>query len=1053
MSLLQKDHLDLQQGGDTGQANTDAIQPIVDGEGASQTTFRRPSENLRGRTEEIRELAQDLIYYRDNNHMVIEGATGHTVTWPGVSTGIIAQSGDLTIRPLLTPPSSTKGSLDIGTNGVDRVTYSAGSTAYATMGLNAVTIEHRDGGVSATHACTITDGPVKRILVVFDDADTSHDSAATKVLVDAAVALDSDLVGYLDVTDNGAGGTSIEIQAETALEGTADQEAHLISSGLLDTLTTTTPLIEGAAIGIWYPYVVEPVPTTPTFGGRQESNPDRTTHVIPIGSLFVTTVDPQKIPGAVPLCKVVNDELVFFDGSRFVAGASGPMGTASNVYIDDSAFQGPPTLAIAGGIRIPAATAQAALDFTDQRLGELRSVTYTCSDGTASFGGDYDGVSALDSANSAIGGTGGVLFLRKGTYTVPNSFVLGTNVRVIGEAGVLITQAAGVSFALSIGSHLEHVAVTTAAVLSVANGVTGVVIRAANITAALTLAGDGAYLENVSVIAGTTTNTVSGDANVFINCDFDGHVNVTGDRNTFTVGSITSTSSPSPLLRVGGDSNQITGTRLGPDSGTRSLVEVSGGGNSFQGVHAEVTTLLTSAPVVNLAPTTINTRVNSFTDCLFQTQTGVVLGFVGATEIAKAIFTNCTFKNLTATLSQYVLTCATADLQWHEVLLQHCTVDTSGQEGHSVISTPTTGGVAVAWKFHDCTIKYGASGVRASSELANTEFLRCNFFLENTVTGVIAGVASGFSNPLWFLSSAGTGRPSRMEDCRFDMGDYEVEINTTDPEYTGRGMILALSDSTAKNIVFTNVNRHVDFQGIGSYVDVQALGVLDNAKWEFTATAGTGGTRLVSQFISMTADQATVRNLYLDSQPDAGNRYVRAATTGGAGIAEALIEDCTFLGDISQGVVFVGTGFTNLKYRRCQNGDSQGTRTSSRPVLPAGVNVTFTGNSYYMEVTNQLFDLSAMTSLQRATVVDCVFINFTTTAPASVACIYSFGITATLIMNGCIIDMLDTSPAARDLFSGATALTAIMSGNQAYLVNAGSAPGGAGVTLLEANNW
>ena len=47
-------------GKDTGINNADAIQPIENGEAANESTFQRPSENLRTRTEAIRKAIDDL---------------------------------------------------------------------------------------------------------------------------------------------------------------------------------------------------------------------------------------------------------------------------------------------------------------------------------------------------------------------------------------------------------------------------------------------------------------------------------------------------------------------------------------------------------------------------------------------------------------------------------------------------------------------------------------------------------------------------------------------------------------------------------------------------------------------------------------------------------------------------------------------------------------------------------------------------------------------------------------------------------------------------------
>ena len=122
---IQQYAVDLLQGGDSGNDDVDAIQPLNDGEGASQTVFRRPTENLRGRTEVTRSVLRDCLYYNSFAHDAIEGATGHSITWGGSvtsgGTGIITQTGSLTIRPFLAPGASQHGSLTVGTVGVNAV--------------------------------------------------------------------------------------------------------------------------------------------------------------------------------------------------------------------------------------------------------------------------------------------------------------------------------------------------------------------------------------------------------------------------------------------------------------------------------------------------------------------------------------------------------------------------------------------------------------------------------------------------------------------------------------------------------------------------------------------------------------------------------------------------------------------------------------------------------------------------------------------------------------------------------------------------------------------
>ena len=337
----QKDHLDYTKTGDTGQDDTTSISPVNDGDPASENTLRRPPEVLRNRTEDIRQAAEDFYYYRDVQQLLIHSDA--TITWGGTDvdggTGLITQAGDIFIRPFLAPWADTKGTLSSGTIAVNQITYTATASAYSTDGLNRVTVEHRDGGVGTALSAAITVGPVKRILVLFDAANIAHDVPSVKAAVDAQVALDTDLVGKLTITTSAIPLNAIGILAETRLEGTIEVESHRLPTATLDAVTaaatSTIGLRSGDSIAIWYRYLIEPGGGQ---GGRRESSESRATATIPLASVFITSEDPSKIPGAIPICTVTGTsgfpgtELVFIDGTVYRKGESLRLGipTAAN---------------------------------------------------------------------------------------------------------------------------------------------------------------------------------------------------------------------------------------------------------------------------------------------------------------------------------------------------------------------------------------------------------------------------------------------------------------------------------------------------------------------------------------------------------------------------------------------------------------------------------------------------------------------------------------------------------------------------------------------------
>jgi len=890
MSTLQKDHLDLQQGGDTGQANVDAIQPVTDGEGATQTVFRRPSENLRGRTEETRDAINDLLYYRDHNHLVIEGQTGHTITWPGsttaASTGIIAQLGDLTIRPLLTPDTSLKGSISIGTPATDRVIYVVASGAYATHGMNAVTVEHRNTAGATPHQCTITDGPVKRILVEFDAGNAAHSSAATKVLVDVAIGADPDLSGPLiDVTDDG-GAVAIAVGAETRIEGTADQEAHRIPSGLLNTLTTSEPLAEGDAIGIWYRYVIEPGgaagdPSDPkggVFGGRQESNPDRATSTIPIASLFVTSNDPQKIPGAIPLCKVVNNELVWVDGTRFVSGASGPMGTAPNIYIDDTNFAGPKTNIGAGGIDNPLspASAQEAFENVDDRLGQLRAFSYVCTDGTASTGGDFDGPTALQLAVTQLAGTGGTIYLRRGTYDVPVTYAYGDNIRIVGEHESLVTIQP-TSFTAqdpSTGMRFENVTFgTNLSIFRLTSPEDGV--RLTNViftgTARCIMTADDCHFDNVvwptaSVVANSNdVMHVSGDRCSFRNCTFPGHLLLDGDQNLVEHCEI--------LRNAANKSLTITGNN---NSLRDVLVTVSGGGSatathilSVGGNHTVIDgfRMASSAATISTTHTALS--------CAGGSSVSIANMFILAGDHGALIFDagtsaynfrNCRFENGSTTA--HTLTAAVDTGTPRHIRFADCIFDDNKNLGNSVIDLQIAGdNNDHRYTFTDCQILGTTFDNTACGRFRHCDFYNCYFeFLGVNIPGVDEGITDGLWRFEGVNATADAGRCT-VQDCTFDFADVEIIDNSfSDPLFDGA--YVEITDGQIINPQFTRLNRYGDRRSGtpgGSVLRLKDRSRLDGATFEWTPTAfiqaGTGPSdpgwiRVVGNFV-------TIENVHL----------------------------------------------------------------------------------------------------------------------------------------------------------------------------------------------
>ena len=642
MSLLQKTYVDYRNLGDKGQDNTSSIQPVVDGEPASMLTFARPSENLRSRTEIARDVFDDLLYYRDRTYRyLIEIAGGLLLTWEVGGVGRVNNTGQLILRPFITPRTNIKGSLVTGTAAVNQLTYSVQAGAYATDGVNAITIEHRSVAATVTPVVTITAGPIYRILVIYDVANAGHTAGVVSGLVTTAIAGVPALTGKLTTTWLGAV-SAIATLAETAIDirthsggitgtATADVEAHTLASGALGSFTTTNPLAEGDLLAIRYDYIIEPTGTADdpkggVPGGRAESNQSRANSDVST-NLFIAQNNPEWLPGCIPLCKVVNGNLHWVDGTVLATGTSGVPGTGLGTFVNSSVFSGLPTVIINGGIDNSASidTLQEALVSIDQRLSQHRFATYVITDGTNSTGGAFNAAGAFTSAFAALTPNGGRMIVRRGNYTTGfQAFTYGGSVTLEGENGergtthpaaqVLVTQTTTVS--VGVPMTIRNMAFTR----------TG--------SSRVTLTRDVTF-ENVTWSSGTFTlgNTV----NRFVEL-----------RSCQMFATNIATDTPAGLIL---NTERVTATNCwfeGPDLAANNTTIVSQGSNVLQAAYTNCTFQNTTLNVNAFTfADTGNTYGTTFIDCYFRgISTGAFLIDLPTTYVGGDItFMNCVFEN------------------------------------------------------------------------------------------------------------------------------------------------------------------------------------------------------------------------------------------------------------------------------------------------------------------------------------------------------------------------------------------------------------------------
>jgi hypothetical protein len=461
-STMMKPHLDYATNYDVGTDTVTAIQPVINGEVASQGILRRPSENLRGRSETLRAAVDELFYFRDKPTYLLGCAGAGKLDWDGTvaggGTGVLNNTTELTISPLGGAMANTKGVIGIGTAGTNRVNYTVPNGVYATHGVNRWKVEHRPITGQASIQVLISPGPNYFILVTYDDTNNSHDAFAVAVAANLAIAGNAGTVGKLTASGDAISSNAVSsssgpvtffdgvVSATISGTPTVDIEAHTIPAGALGTLTTSTPLVEDATILIAYRDLIEPDagdaldPKTVLAGGRAESNPARsnTNVVANLVILSGAVTDGLHLSGAIPLVRIISGVARFIDGTSVAGGYSLTPGSALGVEFDASAFHGPTTTMTNGGILTTDETIEDALLTIDTRLAQRRTATWTVTDSSASVGGDYDSVTAVIDAAEACGGGGGVVKVRRGSYGCPSAGFHGVqNVVLEGEDGTL----------------------------------------------------------------------------------------------------------------------------------------------------------------------------------------------------------------------------------------------------------------------------------------------------------------------------------------------------------------------------------------------------------------------------------------------------------------------------------------------------------------------------------------------------------------------------------------------------------------------------------------
>lgn len=352
---------------DTGENNAGSIQPMVDGENATGAVLARPSESLRQRTEAVRDVMADTLYLRDSDRNFVAFCLGG-ITWPGstsnAQSGIPVLTNALWLIPMLTPGAVQVGAPPIasafGVLHLKRSSDSANSISVTSRRRSYAAGDQINVTVSsgASFSCVLdVETGLRRTIKIVATASTTLGTVISALNALTPPAPDNTQLVTAALEGPGISGDFILApQARQYVTGNYDGEAHQIGVSTMSGFFASNPtqaLAEGDTLCIRYDMVTDPAST----GGRRQSLVENSNTAVPVGSLFNSRVHPEFLTNAIPICKVLNNKLVFGTGIEVPEGAvNSPLGGSAQGIT----YGGGP--AWADGTTNPAASVEAQLD-------------------------------------------------------------------------------------------------------------------------------------------------------------------------------------------------------------------------------------------------------------------------------------------------------------------------------------------------------------------------------------------------------------------------------------------------------------------------------------------------------------------------------------------------------------------------------------------------------------------------------------------------------------------------------------------------------------------
>jgi hypothetical protein len=342
---MSSQEINYTNGSDTGERDAASVAPINPGEKVKAAIFDRPIDNLRNRSEVLRDEVIDQKYLQDTDIMWLI-ADGDAVTGlnPGMDLPMILWdpvTGTFMIGPfpgvsMVLQPIKTPGQDTVTSGGEDVVYTFVTDTITITSFLRNYAGGNRrevrwvwDAGITGT-ALAFLSGSPNHILTIHVASDgTTQVTDVDNALLALGASLGA--AGFAHGV-TGGGDLIAAVPADHLFAKIHEREMHRIPQSQFAAFFATHSLVDGDTLAIAYDVMAE---TAPGIGGRRQACPTNGNITLTAGSLFITTQEPEKIPIGIPICKRIGNDLIFIDGTVCYGNAPGgpyPLYTGEHGY-------------------------------------------------------------------------------------------------------------------------------------------------------------------------------------------------------------------------------------------------------------------------------------------------------------------------------------------------------------------------------------------------------------------------------------------------------------------------------------------------------------------------------------------------------------------------------------------------------------------------------------------------------------------------------------------------------------------------------------------------